>query len=122
MEKLGIYTQTFVTTSTSPITFEIFVVNGGGLTAGELFINGLSTDYDSFHQYYKFIGIGDDPQDIFSNGNCLIYNEGNLNPTIGDILFEPIDSSYVIKIDLTPNSSVNTKWNLYYKDLSYSIL
>jgi hypothetical protein len=126
MEKLGIYTQTATSTSTSAfdIELEIYPPDTGLLTAGELFITGLSIAYDSAHRYYKFIGVGDSTGSNFSAGDCLIYNRTDgLTPTI-TLSWDPITGggdSYILKVTITPSNSTNTKWNVHYKDLSYEI-
>lgn len=126
MEKLGIYTLSNTSTSTSAFDLElqIYPPDTGLLTIGELYVVGLSNLYDSTHRYYKFIGMGDLKGANFSSGSCLLYsaNDG-LSPTIS-ISWVPITGSgesYLLRVTITPNSSTNTKWNIYYKDLSYQI-
>lgn len=127
MEKLGIYTATSTSTSTTSFNLElqIYPPDTGLLTVGELYVVGLSTAYDSAHRYYKFIGIGTGNGGNFSSGNCELYNRNDaLTPTI-TVSWVPITGggqSYLLRVGITPSNSTNTKWTIYYRDLSYEII
>lgn len=125
MQKLGIYSQTTTTASTSSFTvsFEIAPAETGFASQGNVYVVGVTTGYSSYASYWNYISFFQPDNGQSSESICNLYENGNISGTTVSVSLSPSASGSPseLLITVTPGSSTSTKWSVYYKDFYYEI-
>lgn len=123
MEKLGIYSQTTTTASTSSFTvsFEMARAGDGFASQGNVYVVGVTVNYTSYASYWNYISFFQPDNAQSSESICNLYENSNISGTTVSVSLLPSagGSSSELQITVTPGSSTSTKWSVYYKDLYY---
>jgi hypothetical protein len=123
MQKLGIYTSTIETTSTTPIVSSISIapLETSLATIGNIVVVGLTVGYTSYVKYYNLLSFGTSDFSLFSNDTCVLYESVGISGTSVSVDVQPVDNKYTLEVTITPGSSTTTKWTVYYRDFYYEL-